>query len=169
MLRWLWGWRRNIPTERKILGMLYDMYRNDFPRVDGKSTEAWVNIDIDAVAKKLAVSAEFLHGYLLFMEMKYRYQTAENTYRSLYVFRGARQCGISLPYAASILAGHTEDAWRHRLTLSFAVAAVVISLVGVAIQAWDVNQRSAIDVRQERRNIDVRPSNGLKPLRPKSE
>ena len=41
-----------------------------------------------------------------------------------------------MPYAAAILAGHTEDQWRYLWTLWIAIGAAVISIVGVIVQAY---------------------------------
>jgi hypothetical protein len=57
---------KSIPTERKLLRCIYDMYASSFP-VEGPSVgKVMVTIDIEAVAKKLACDKHILFGYLYY-------------------------------------------------------------------------------------------------------
>jgi hypothetical protein len=57
---------KSIPTERKLLRCIYDMYAGSFP-VEGPSVgKVMVAIDIEAVAKKLACDKHILFGYLYY-------------------------------------------------------------------------------------------------------
>lgn len=55
---------KSIPTERKLLRCIYDMYEGSFS-IEGPSIgKVMVAIDIEAAANKLACDKHILFGYL---------------------------------------------------------------------------------------------------------
>src|SRR6185437_6646058 len=95
---------KSIPTERELLRCIYNMYESSFP-VEGPSIgKVMVEIDIEAIAKKLGCDKHILFGYLFYhLDHKYRYSTGENSSVHLFASRLASFvmqsiCRISRPY-----------------------------------------------------------------------
>ena len=129
----------HLPTDRKILKCIYEMYEPAYPSKESSAgpvkTDPWLPIVVGDVAKKLDVRPEMLFGRLYFhMANKYSFKQDED--HSIHLFERkvgqAMHCG-NFPFLAAILADRVDE-YRWRLwTLWLSGAAVLISLAAFAI------------------------------------
>lgn len=127
---------KSIPTERKILRCIYDMYEASFP-VEGKSAgKVMVAIDIEAAAKKLKCDKHILFGYLYYhLDHKYRYSTSENVFVHLFAPKaGELRHAINLPYLAAILAGQDQEHSKFIWSLGVSLVALALSVGAIIAQ-----------------------------------
>ena len=129
---------KRIPTERQLLRCIYDMYEPHFPSKTSTAGSVFVQIDLEAIAKKLKCDKDILFGYLYsHLDHKYQHSTGERSKVHLF----ARQAGdlrnvINLPYLAAILAAqdqeHSEFAWSlgvSLVALALSVGAIIAQLI----------------------------------------
>jgi hypothetical protein len=127
---------QSIPTERKLLRCIYDMYAGSFP-IEGSSVgKVMVAIDIEAVAKKLACDKHILFGYLYYhVDHKYRHSSGENS--SIHLFApkaGELRHAINLPYLAAILAGQDQEHSKFIWSLGVSLVALALSVGAIIAQ-----------------------------------
>jgi hypothetical protein len=127
---------KSIPTERKLLRCIYDMYAGSFP-VEGPSVgKVMVAIDIEAVAKKLVCDKHILFGYLYYhLDHKYRYSSGENSSVHLFAPKaGELRHAINLPYLAAILAGQDQEHSKFIWSLGVSLVALALSVGAIVAQ-----------------------------------
>lgn len=126
----------SLPTERDVLRCIYDMYEESYPGEKPGEKDPLLSIDVTAVAAKLQCSPELLFGYLYyFLEHKYRYQTGENTYVSLFSPRaGNMRHAVNFPYLAAILAGHDQEHSKFTWSLGVSLVALALSIGAIIAQ-----------------------------------
>lgn len=127
-----------IPTERKILRCIYDMYESQFPHEleKGSIGQVMVSIDIEAVASKLKCSKYLLFGYLYYhLDYKHRYKTGENSSVRLFAPRaGEMKNAVNFPYLAAILAGHDQEHSKYTWSLGVSLVALALSVGAIIAQ-----------------------------------
>lgn len=130
--------RTSIPTERRILRCIFDLYEPVFPGEGKGLLTVMVPIDIEAVAKELGCEKHILFGYLYYhLDQKYKYKTGENSAVHLYAPRaGELRHAVNLPYLAAILAGLEQDHSRNFWSLFVSVMALVLSVGAILAQLF---------------------------------
>jgi len=127
---------KSIPTERELLRCIYNMYESSFP-VEGPSIgKVMVEIDIEAIAKKLGCDKHILFGYLFYhLDHKYRYSTGENSSVHLFASKvGELRHAINLPYLAAILAGQDQEHSKFIWSLGASLVALALSVGAIIAQ-----------------------------------
>jgi hypothetical protein len=119
-----------IPTDRKVLRCIYDMYRSQYPYKPEKGSigQVMIPIDIEAVAANLKYDKHLLFGHLYYhLDHKYRYKTGESSSVVLFAPRaGEMKNAVNFPYLAAILAEHDQE--HSKFTWSFGVSLVALAL-----------------------------------------
>ena len=129
---------KKIPTERRVLRCIYDMYLTEYPFQPnaGPFGQIMVPIDVEAVASRLHMSKYLLFGYLQsYLDHKYRYQTGENSY--VYLFApvvGDMRHAVNFPYLAAILAGHDQEHSKFAWSLGVSLVALALSVGAIVAQ-----------------------------------
>jgi hypothetical protein len=129
---------KSIPTDRKVLRCIFDMYESKFPHELDKGTigQVMVPIDIDAVASKLGCNKYFLFGYLYYhLDHKHQYKTGENSSVHLFAPRvGELKNAVNFPYLAAILAGHDQEHSKFAWSLGVSLVALALSVGAIIAQ-----------------------------------
>lgn len=55
---------KRVPTERQVLRCIYDMYEPLFPAEGSTAGKVFVQIDVEAIARKVDCEKNILFGYL---------------------------------------------------------------------------------------------------------
>ena len=123
----------SLPTEREVLLGIYEMYEASYPGTAPGENDPLMAIDLYKVAERLKCKPHLLFGYLYYyLEHKYRYQTAPNTFVHLFVVKaGNLRHAVNFPYLAAILAAATHEHSKFRWSLGISAAAFVISIVAL--------------------------------------
>jgi hypothetical protein len=127
---------KSIPTERKVLRCIYDMYEGSFPGEGSSTAKVFVPIDIEAVAKKLGCDKHVLFGYLYYhLDHKYRYAQGETAFVHLFAPKaGDLRHAINLPYLAAILAGQDQEHSKFSWSLGVSLVALALSVGSIIAQ-----------------------------------
>lgn len=126
----------SLPTERKVLRKIYDMYENAYPGPVPGETDPALPIDIHAVAERLGCKPQLLFGYLYYyLDHKHRYKTGENAYVHLFAKQvGKHRHAVNFPYLAAILAAHDQEHSKFAWSLGISLVALAISIGGFIAQ-----------------------------------
>lgn len=124
---------RSLPTERKVLRCIYDMYESSYL---GNLPRPFVPIDMKAVAQKLNCSQHLLFGYLSHhLDHKHRYQTGEDTFVHLFAPQvGELRHAVNFPYLAALLAGHDQEHSKFAWSLGVSLVALALSVGAIVAQ-----------------------------------
>jgi len=133
---------KRLPTDRRILGLIYARYHDTFESYQEGSRQAkmYVPIDIKALSADLRMDPDVIFGRLYYhLDKKHAYQTGDRTWVRFFTPRlGEDQDCVQFPLLASVLADLREQHGQHLTTMliaagSFAVsaAALALSIVGL--------------------------------------
>jgi len=127
--------RTSLPTEREVLLAIYEMYEDSYPGEKPGENDPLIEIDFHKVAEKLGCKPHLLFGYLYYyLEHKYRYQTAPNTFVHLFVVQaGQLRHAVNYPYLAGILAAANQEHSKFWWGIGISIAAFVISVVALVV------------------------------------
>lgn len=127
---------KSIPTKRKVLRCIYNMYEASFPAEEASVGKVMVAINIEAVAKKLGCDKHILFGYLYYhLDYKYRYSTGENVSVHLFAPKaGELRQAINLPYLAAILAVQDQEHSKFIWSLGVSLVALALSMSAIITQ-----------------------------------
>ena len=128
-----------IPPDRKILERIYSRYYKVFASYtegkSGRSTKVYVPVDIDDLAQHFNVDPDIIFGRLHFhLEKKYGYDQSDGTRAAFFAVEVENDPNcVNFPLLSSVLAGMQEEWNRQRWTMGFAIVALVLSLLSIAI------------------------------------
>ena len=129
---------KKLPTERKILRCIYDMYASRYPfeQASGTIGQVFVPLDLEEVAAKLDVDKHLLFGYLAtHLDHKYCYQTGENSFARFFApVAGELRHAINFPYLAAILAERDQEHSKFAWSLGVSLIALALSVAAILTQ-----------------------------------
>jgi hypothetical protein len=131
-----------LPTDRHVLESIYKMYESSYPGPRSASgrgeNDPYVEIDLQAVAKKLECNTELLFGRLYYhLDQKYRYKQDNGATVSLFQLQiGGKHHAVQFPYLASILAGFNQEFRRFVISLGVSFAALGISVASLLVSIF---------------------------------
>ena len=125
----------SLPTERQVLLAIYEMYDSTYPGKNPGENDPYLAIDVRKVADKLGCKPHLLFGYLYYyLERKYRYETAPNTFVHLFAMQvGQLHHAVNFPYLAAILAAEKQEHSKYRWSIGISVAAFVVSVIALVV------------------------------------
>ena len=146
-----------LPTDRKILEIIYQRYYDIFASFSKESPDReakiFVPVDLEAIAAELNVDKDIVFGRLYYhLEQKHGYKRDDgiNVHFFVRYLKGDRHC-VNFPLLASVLAGLQSEHLRFRLattisiiSLGVAVAALVISIFNNYWLTNDAHSRKPI-------------------------
>lgn len=131
--------KKQIPTDLKILNIIYNSYYNEFSSFDEESptrkTKIYVPIDIQAVADKLNVDGDVIFGRLYYhLEKKHGYTNEDNSKVAFFSLRiGDSSHCVNFPYLASILAELLDNQKKYKISTIIAFISLGVSIISLLI------------------------------------
>src|SRR3990172_8466373 len=129
-----------LPTDRKILECIYEMYESVYPgkesgEVRGKN-DPYLPIKVSEVASRLGCIPEMLFGRLYYhLDAKYRYKQDDGAQVHLFSIQvGSERHCVNFPYLAAVLAEKDEEHARQLWSLGLSIAALVLSVASIIAQ-----------------------------------
>ena len=128
-----------LPTDRKVLQCIYDMYESSYPGAKvgagGGENDPYIAIDVPAVAARLKCKPELLFGRLYYdLDFKHRYKQEGGALVPLFYLKvGEKRHAVHFPYLAGILAGHNQEHRKQLWSLGISVVALVLSVGSLAV------------------------------------
>jgi hypothetical protein len=135
-----------IPTDLKILRVIYDRYYENFRAYSKKngerSSKIYVPIDIGEIAKSLDVDADIVFGRLYYhLNEKFSYKHDDGSKVEFFALRvGDDPHCVNFPYLASILADLEGQNRKYLMTTILAGLSLLIAIISILISifAWQV-------------------------------
>lgn len=131
-----------IPTDLKILGVIYDRYYDSFHAYSDenkiRSSKIYVPIDVKEIAKSLNVDADIVFGRLYYhLNEKFSYKRDDDSEVEFFALRAGddRHC-INFPYLASILADLQDQNRKYLMTIILAGLSLVIAIISILISIF---------------------------------
>ncbi|MEP3389454.1 MAG: hypothetical protein ABJO02_14775 [Reichenbachiella sp.] len=130
-----------IPTDYKILKLVYKEYKHDFANFDKskRNAKVYVPIDIDKLSTKLNVDQDIIFGRLYYhCNEKYSYKNTDGSIVKFFALslgpddRTDVHC-IQFPLMASILADLEEQRKRFRISTVIALVSIFIAAAALGI------------------------------------
>lgn len=112
------------------------MYESSYPgpTADARaSNDPYVPIDVTAVAARLNCRAELIFGRLYYhLDAKYRYKQDNGALVGLFDLNFQNKGhSVHFPYLASILAGLEEEYRKLFWSMTFSIAALIVSVISL--------------------------------------
>ena len=126
---------KRLPTDLKILNHIYDGYYETFVKdKTSRSSNNYIPIDIDRLAKDLGVDADMIFGRLYYhLDKKHRYKQDDGAEVHLFAFKvGDEKHCVHFPYLGAVLAGLRTES-RKVLTATWIA---IISLIVAVVSLW---------------------------------
>jgi len=131
-----------IPTDLKMLGMIYDRYYADFINYSDenktRSSKIYVPIDIDELAKSLNLDSDIVFGRLFYhLNEKYGYKNDDGSRVDFFAIRvgGNHHC-MNFPYLGSVLADLRDQNRKYITATSIAFLSLIIAITSIAISIF---------------------------------
>ena len=130
---------RSLPTDRKILKCIYEMYELDYPgKENGEArgkNDPYLPIKVHDVAARLGCSAEMLFGLLYYhLDAKYRYEQGSDSMVHLFSLKlGSEIHCVNFPYLAAVLAEKDTEHKRQLWSLAISLMALVLSFASIVV------------------------------------
>lgn len=131
---------RTLPTDRKILECIYEMYQSAYPgnvSDDARGeNDPYLPIQVSEVAARLGCVPEMLFGRLYYhLDEKYRYEQDGGTKVHLFSIQvGSKRHCVNFPYLAAVLAEKDEEHTRQFWSTVLSIVALVLSVASIIAQ-----------------------------------
>jgi hypothetical protein len=131
-----------IPTDLKILGVIYDRYYANFRAYSnenkGRSSKIYVPIDVGEIAKSLDVDADIVFGRLYYhLNEKFSYKHDDGSKVEFFALQvGNDPHCVNFPYLASILADLQDKNRKYLMTTILAGLSLVIAIISILISIF---------------------------------
>ena len=131
-----------IPTDLKILRVIYDRYYGNFQAYSEenkkRSSKTYVPIDIGEIAKSLDIDADIVFGRLYYhLNEKFSYKHVDGSRIDFFALRVDHDSHcVNFPYLASILADLEDRNRKYLLTTILAGLSLVIAIISILISVF---------------------------------
>ena len=127
-----------IPTDERMLGVIYKHYLDDFIRQSDGGSTVWVPLDLDMLSKKLKCNKQLLYGRLYYhMNGAYGSMTGNGEKVAFfYEMLGPQKNVVNFPLMTSVLADLKEDKKRFIISTRVAALSLLVSLASIAIALY---------------------------------
>jgi len=128
-----------IPTDLKILDVIYDRYYDNFHAYSDenkiRSSKIYVPIDVKEIAKSLNVDADIVFGRLYYhLNEKFSYKRDDDSKVEFFALRAGNDCHcINFPYLASVLADLKDQNRKYLTTTIIAATSLIIAILSIMI------------------------------------
>jgi len=127
-----------IPTDLKILGVIYDRYYDNFHAYSDenkiRSSKIYVPIDVKEIAKSLNVDADIVFGRLYYhLNEKFSYKRDDSKVEFFALGVGDDRHCINFPYLASVLADLKDQNRKYLTATIIAVFSLIIAILSIMI------------------------------------
>ena len=127
-----------IPTDLKILGVIYDRYYDNFHAYSDenkiRSSKIYVPIDVEEIAKSLKVDVDIIFGRLYYhLNEKFSYKHDGSKVEFFALCVGSDRHCINFPYLASVLADLEDQNRKYRTATTIAVLSLIIAILSIII------------------------------------
>lgn len=133
-----------IPTDLKILELIYKKYYYDYVSFEKNSknreSKIFVQINCKDIAKEINVDNDIIFGRLYYLfEEKYGYVRKDGSKVSFFILGigNDNKRYVNFPLLASVLANLQQDKNKHRTSILLASLAIVISLVSLMTSIYN--------------------------------
>lgn len=129
-----------LPTDRRILECIYQMYQDAYPGKEPGETrgknDPYLPINITDVATRLGCLPELLFGRLYYhLDAKYRYEQDDGAQVHLFSLKvGSERHCVNFPYLVAVLAEKDEEHSRQLWSVWLSIAALVLSVGAIVAQ-----------------------------------
>ena len=121
-------------TDRILLKKIYDLYYDEFCKIQDGDPESKIHIPIDCelVAKKLGISAQLVFGRLYYhLDKRHRYQQSNDSWVHLFsIVVGKQRHCINFPLLSAVLAELEQSYYRFTIPIFISLFALVVSVCG---------------------------------------
>jgi hypothetical protein len=128
-----------LPTDLEVLDAIYERYYPQFVAATGKD-KIYIAIDIEAIARGLAVDPDIVFGRLYYhLTKKFSYHQDDGTRVPFFTLGAFGQPGkhhVQFPLLASVLADLRADDKRHRTTNWLSLWALALSLAAIIVSVF---------------------------------
>jgi len=131
-----------IPTDRKILELIFDEYKDTFKgyiKADGtRDSRIYVPIDCAKIAKKLNTDRDIVFGRLYYyLDEKYGYKRDDGSTVHLFALAVGKdvKC-VNFPMLASVLASLRSEFKKFVVPIIVSTISVVIAMVSTGALIW---------------------------------
>jgi hypothetical protein len=131
-----------IPTDIKILRLIYDRYYDTFRAYSSEKkdrcSKTYVPIDIGETAKSLDVDADIVFGRLYYhLNEKFSYKRDDGSKVEFFALRvGNEHHCVNFPYLASVLADLQDQSRKYVTTTLIASLSLVIAIASILISVF---------------------------------
>ena len=131
-----------IPTDLKILGVIYDRYYANFQAYSNaseiRSSKIYVPIDVEVLARSLNVDVDIVFGRLYYhLNEKFSYKKDDGSRVEFFAISvGHDKNCINFPYLASVLADLTDQNRKHLTATLIAVLSLTIAILSIIISIF---------------------------------
>jgi len=131
-----------IPTDLKILGVIYDRYYANFQGYSNeskiRSSKIYVPIDVEVLARSLNVDVDIVFGRLYYhLNEKFSYKNADGSRVEFFAIRiGDDHNCINFPYLASVLADLRDQNRKYLTATLIAILSLIIAILSIIISIF---------------------------------
>jgi hypothetical protein len=131
-----------IPTDRKILELIYKEYKNTFKEYikgdDTRESRIYVPIDCAKLAEKLNTDRDIVFGRLYYyLDQKYGYKRDDGSSVHLFSLAVGKdvKC-VNFPMLASVLASLRSEYTKFIVPIIVSTISVIVALVSAGTLIW---------------------------------
>lgn len=131
-----------IPTDLKILSVIYDRYYANFHAYSNENkirgSKIYVPIDVEVLARSLNVDVDIVFGRLYYhLNEKFSYKNADGSRVEFFAIRvGDDHNCINFPYLASVLADLRDQNRKYLTVTIIAALSLIIAIVSIIISIF---------------------------------
>jgi hypothetical protein len=131
-----------IPTDLKILRVIYDRYYDNFQAYSNekknRSSKIYVPVDVGEIAKSLDVDADIVFGRLYYhLNERFSYKHDDGSKVEFFALGvGNDHHCVNFPYLASVLADLQDQNRKHLMTTIIAGLSLVIAIISILISIF---------------------------------